>query len=106
MQQEIDYKRLGQRIRELRQHRGLTQEALAEIVGCNTSHISNIENNYTKASLNVLLALTNALDTTIDYLLSDQYHNASSALDHAILVALQGCDEEKKRKVLKMIEIL
>lgn len=106
MQQEIDYGRLGLRIRELRRERGLTQDALAEIVGCNTSHISNIENNYTKASLNVLLAISNSLDTTIDYLLSDQYNNASSALDHAILCALQGCGDEKKRKVLKIIEIL
>ena len=106
MQQEIDYGLLGKRIRELRRERGLTQDALAEIIGCNTSHISNIENNYTKASLNVLLALANTLDTTIDYLLSDQYNNTSSALDQAILRALERCDEEKKRKVLKIIEIL
>ncbi len=106
MQQEIDYGLLGKRIRELRRERGLTQDALAEIIGCNTSHISNIENNYTKASLNVLLALANTLDTTIDYLLSDQYNNNSSALDQAILRALERCDEEKKRKVLKIIEIL
>ena len=106
MQQEIDYGLLGKRIRELRRERGLTQDALAEIIGCNTSHISNIENNYTKASLNVLLALVNTLDTTIDYLLSDQYNNNSSALDQAILRALERCDEEKKRKVLKIIEIL
>ena len=106
MQQEIDYGLLGKRIRELRRERGLTQDALAEIIGCNTSHISNIENNYTKASLNVLLALANTLDTTIDYLLSDQYKNNSSALDQAILRALERCDEEKKRKVLKIIEIL
>ena len=106
MQQEIDYGLLGKRIRELRRERGLTQDALAELIGCNTSHISNIENNYTKASLNVLLALANTFDTTVDYLLSDQYNNSSSALDHAILRALERCDEEKKRKVLKIIEIL
>lgn len=62
-----------------RQSQGLTQDTLAEIVSCNTSHISNIENNHTKVSLNVLLAIANALNTSIDYLLSDQYTNTSLA---------------------------
>lgn len=50
MQQEIDYKMLGLKIKEIRINRGLTQDNLAEMVSCNTSHISNIENNHTKVS--------------------------------------------------------
>ena len=57
MEQEIDYAKLGLRIKELRIKKGLTQDNLAELVGCNTSHISNIENNHTKVSLNVLLSI-------------------------------------------------
>ena len=57
MRNEVDYKALGLRIKEVRQRKGMTQDFLAEAVGCNTSHISNIENNYTKPSLNVLLAI-------------------------------------------------
>lgn len=106
MHQEIDYSRLGLRIKEIRQNRGLTQDNLAEIVSCNTSHISNIENSHTKVSLNVLLAIANALNTSIDFLLSDQYSNSSLALDNAILKALQDCDSPKKQKILKIIEIL
>lgn len=87
-------------------NKGFTQDILAEMVGCNTSHISNIENNYTKLSLNVLLAIANALDTSIDYLLSNQYTNTFSALDNEILRMLQGCDDSKKEKILKMIEIM
>lgn len=63
MKQEINYQKLGLKIKELRINRGLTQDNLADIVGVNTSHISNIENNHTKVSLNVLLAITNALNT-------------------------------------------
>ena len=106
MHQEIDYARLGLRIKEARQNKGLTQDNLAEMVSCNTSHISNIENNHTKVSLNVLLAIANALNTSIDFLLSDQYGNSALALDNAILKALQGCDDPKKQKILKIIEIL
>lgn len=106
MIQEIDYEKLGLKIKAIRQSKKLTQDNLAEMVGCNTSHISNIENNHTKVSLNVLLAIANFLNTSIDYLLSDQYNNSSLALDNEILRAVSGLENEKKEKILKIIEIL
>ncbi len=106
MQTEIDYKELGKNIKKIRQSEGFTQDKLAEMVGCNTSHISNIENNYTKVSLNLLLAIANALNTSIDYILSAQYQNISLALDNEILRAIKNLDAEKKEKILKIIKIL
>lgn len=106
MQQELDYAKLGSKIKEIRQNNGLTQEALAEMVSCNTSHISNIENNHTKVSLNVLLAIANALDTSIDYLLSDQYENTSLALDNEIARELKNCSPEAKERILRIIKAL
>jgi len=106
MQQEIDYAKLGLKIKETRQKVGITQDNLAEMVSCNTSHISNIENNHTKVSLNVLLAIANALNTSIDFLLADQIENSALALDNEILRALRGRDNEKKEKFLRIAEIL
>ena len=106
MEKEVDYAKLGLQIKKIRLDRGLTQENLAEMIGCFTSHISNIENNHTKLSLNVLLAIANALNTSIDYLLCNQLNNTESALDNEILKALQDCDDSKKEKILKIISIL
>ncbi len=106
MHQDIDYKKLGIKVKALRVSRGYTQEGLAEMVHCNTSHISNIENNHTKVSLSVLLSIANALYTSIDYLLSNQYTNEAFALDNEIMRALKSCDAEKKEKILKIIEII
>ncbi len=106
MQREIDYAKLGLKIKEMRLKAGLTQDNLAEMVCCNTSHVSNIENNHTKVSLNVLLAIANALNTSIDYLLADQLDNSSLALDNEILRALKGLDIQTKEKLLKIAEIL
>lgn len=106
MTQEIDYAKLGGKIKTLRLKRGLTQEALAELVHCYTSHVSNIENSHTKVSLNTLLAIANALDTSIDYLLSEQYDDPSLALDNEILRVVQGCDNAKKERILRIVEIL
>ncbi|MBQ7359965.1 MAG: helix-turn-helix transcriptional regulator [Lachnospiraceae bacterium] len=106
MQQEIDYAKLGQKIKEVRQKQGLTQDNLAEMVSCNTSHISNIENNHTKVSLNVLLAIANSLNTSIDFLLSQQYENISLALENEIARAVAECDLETKERILRIIRVL
>lgn len=106
MFQELDYGKLGLRIKEARQSKNLTQEMLAELVSCNTSHISNIENNHTKVSLNVLLAIANALDTSIDYLLAEQYENTSLAIDTEIMRVLSTLDIESKQRILRIINAL
>lgn len=106
MHQEIDYAKLGSKIKEIRMNRKLTQDALAEMVDCNPSHISNVENNYTKVSLNTLLAIANALDTSIDLLLSEQYGNTALAIENEILKAVRKCDDKTKEKILKIVEVL
>jgi len=105
VQHEIDYKLLGKKIKIIRLERGMTQEKLAELVGCNTSHISNIENNYTKLSLNVLLAIANAQSVSIDYLLSNQLKSSSNILSQEIINKLSVCSDTDKEKIIKIIDI-
>lgn len=102
---ELDFNRIGQNIRKRRLECSLTQECLANKIGVNVSHISNIENNHVKVSLTALVAICNALDVTVDYILSQEYH-AESALDHEIVKELQTTDSDKKEKILKIIRIL
>ena len=106
LQTELDYAALGRKIKEMRIAKGLTQSDLADMVFCNTSHISNIENNHTKVSLNSLLAIANALNTSIDCLLSEQFENASTALDNDIARRLRNLDPEKKRQAIRIMDVL
>ena len=106
MQREIDYAALGQKIKEIRLANGLTQSDLADMIFCNTSHISNIENNHTKVSLNSLLAIANSLNTSIDYLLSEQIENTSSALDTECLRRFKNMKPDKKRLALRIMDVL
>ena len=48
---ELNFERIGKKIKEVRLEKKLTQEYIADIVDVNTSHISNIENNRVKVSL-------------------------------------------------------
>ena len=106
MERELDYKAIGKRVKIARIKADMKQEHVAEKSGLSPTHISNIENNHTKVSLNVLLAIANSLDTSIDFLLSEQYENISLALDNEILRVLKDCDTAKKEKILKIIEII
>ncbi|SFO08298.1 Helix-turn-helix [Pseudobutyrivibrio sp. JW11] len=102
---EINYEELGKKIKNLRIEKGLTQENLADYVGCNTSHISNIENSYTKLSLNVLLAIANALNVSVDYLLADQLNSTSTIISQEIINKLSKCNDSDKEKIIQIIDI-
>ena len=106
MAQELNFAAIGQKIKETRISKGLTQEHIANLVDVNTSHISNIENDRVKVSLTTLVSICNALDVTVDYILSDEYTNPSSALDQSILLEVQKCDKPTKEKILHIIQIL
>lgn len=58
----------GPRIRELRLERGLTQRALAEMVGVTFPHISKIELSAEHASSDLIGKLAKALDADADEL--------------------------------------
>ena len=68
---DVDYKLLDQRIRALRLKRGLTQEVLAEMVGCSNNHLSHIENASCKVSLNMLVSIAKVLNVSLDYFFFD-----------------------------------
>lgn len=102
----MDYEILGKRIKEVRLEKRMTQEDLAQAVYCNVSHISNIENNHTKVSLPMLLSICNALDTTIDSVMIDQYNQSDSVLDHEILERLKTYDNVTKMRYLKILDLL
>ena len=104
--EEFNYAQIGDNIRKMRKKRKYTQEYLAEQVGVNTSHISNIENHHTNVSLPTLVRICNALDTTVDYMICHEYSTPDSSIDRFILTELQQCPIDTKERILKIIQIL
>ena len=102
----LNFKRIGEKLRTIRLSKNLTQEYIANAVDINTSHISNIENNRVKVSLSTLVQICNALDTTVDYVLSEEYTDSSSAIEQEILHALHACSNETTEQILKIIKAL
>ncbi|MFV0520404.1 MAG: helix-turn-helix domain-containing protein [Lachnospirales bacterium] len=106
MSKEIDYVQLGLKIKEIRKSKSITQSQLAEMVDVNPSHISNMENAYTKVSLSVLVSVANALETSVDYILYGNYSNTKNIIEKEILFTIKELDEKTKEKVLKIIEVI
>lgn len=102
----IDFDAIGKKIKEIRISKGLTQEYIANAVDVNTSHISNIENGRVKISLTTLILVCNALGTTVDYVLCNEYADTSSAIDNAILTEVQKCNPHMKERILKIVQAL
>ena len=102
----INFARIGRKIREIRISKNLTQEYVATIANVNVSHISNIENNRVKISLPTLVNVCNALDTTVDYILADEYKNPSSVIEQEILREVHSCTAETQEQILKIIRAL
>ena len=48
---EVDYARIGQRIRSLRQSKNMTQAELSALVDCSNNYLSHIETAQCKVSL-------------------------------------------------------
>ncbi len=106
MNKELDFEKIGGRIRETRIAKGLTQEYLAEYAGVNVSHISNIENNKVKVSLGALVSICNAMDVTLDYIMYSEYRKPEDALTQCVAIEVQKCDEDMKNRLLKIIKVL
>ena len=103
--QELNFEEIGKNIRDSRVQRHYTQEYIANKIGVNVSHISNIENNRVKVSLTTLVAICNVLNLTVDYILKKEY-SASDAIDREIMKELSHCSPEQKEKILKIIQVL
>jgi transcriptional regulator with XRE-family HTH domain len=67
----VDYKRLGDRIREERLRLRLTQAALAEAIDISDTYMGAIERGERSLTLDTLVRLVNRLGVSIDYMLAD-----------------------------------
>lgn len=107
MQPELDYIKIGQRIKMARIEKGLTQADLGAMVGCSNNHMSHVEVGQTKISLTMLLKVAYALEKTLDYFLLDTpYASSNSIINTEIASKLSQCTSSTLVTVNKIIDVL
>ena len=107
MQPEIDYVKIGQRIRAARLEKGYSQADLGALVGCSNNHMSHVEVGQTKVSLQMLLKLAFVLDKNFDYFLLDTpYAKCESIIDSEIAAKLKQCNATTLVTISKILDAL
>ena len=98
---EIDYKAIGQRIKIARIKKGITQEAVADLIDITPAHMSNVETGKTKVSLPTLIEIANALSVSVDVLLCD---NVLASQKGEAKEIFEDCDEYEIRFLVDLLK--
>lgn len=107
MQSEIDYVKIGQRIKSARLEKGYSQADLGALVGCSNNHMSHVEVGQTKVSLAMLLKLAFVLEKNFDFFLLDTpYAKCDSIINTEIADKLKKCNATTLITVNKIIDAL
>ena len=98
---EIDYELLEQRIRDARIKAGMTQATLSGIIGLSPAHYSHIESGKARINLPTLVAIAQALETTIDSLLYDSTPVLVDSYDKNFKDLLEDCTRDERDILLQ-----
>lgn len=89
MKSKSNKEMLGQRIKEIRKKKGLSQEKLAELAQIEPTSLSNIENGYNYPSFKTLDKLLEILETNYIEVFKFDHHNAPDDLITEIIAMLK-----------------
>lgn len=101
---EIDYKAIGQRIKIARIKKGITQEAVADIIDITPAHMSNVEAGKTKVNLPTLIQIANALDVSVDFLLCDNVISSKVIFENEAKEIFKDCDDYEIRTLVELLK--
>lgn len=94
---DLNYKSIGNRIKEVRMMKQLSQADLAEFTDMSASYISHIETGIKKASLESLVRIANVLGITVDRLLYGNQPNNQKEYLGEFSELLKDCNSGEKR---------
>ena len=106
MDNNVDYKKLGDRIRAERQHLRLTQAQLAEAIDISDTYMGAIERGERGLSLDTLVLLAGRLGVTIDYLLADSVSDTDSNIMEQFKQIMDQQPLERKQMAINVLRTI
>ena len=95
---------MGDRIKELRKKKRLTQEDLAEKIGVSFQYVSEIERGISMPSMQVFLKLLEVLDASADYLLRDTVSTSNPYGDKQIAARFERLSPKQRQALMAIID--
>ena len=99
-------KTLGQKIREYRLKRGMTQEELAEKLLSKKSTISEYENDKIDIKISILREIAKVLGTPLPHLLSEEYDDIDDEVMQMAVALKQIKNKELRKVAIRQVKIL
>ena len=102
----MDLKAVGQRIKDAREAKNLTQEELAALVNLSSTHVSVIERGLKATKLDTFVAIANALDVSADELLVDVVAHSVTGVSNRLSDKISSLPMKEQKKIIKVIQAL
>ena len=99
---ELNYKKIGERLRKLRKYMGLTQEQVAEILSVGRDAILRIEKGDRKIDLQELMNFSKLYNISMDELTMEEHTINSS--DVAFARGFNELSKKDKKEIISLIE--
>ena len=102
----MNYKKLGERIRQERRRLNLTQAQLAEDIDISDTYMGAIERGERSLTLDTLVRLVNRLGVTVDYMLSDSVTDTDSNIMEQFKQIINGQPLERKQMAVSVLRTI
>ena len=102
----VDYFAIGQRIKQVRRDRGMTQERLAEALSVSVGYISQIERGVTKISLETLAAVAACLACDLSELATGVAATQAHYLDRQLAQLTARMDGRQKKLLHELARLI
>ena len=97
-------KEIGDRIREARKKKRLSQSQLSELLDISPSHMSDIENGKTNIGLDIFMHLTEILQVSADWLLQTDIPPVNTLLNNEAYNIFADCTSSEAQILLRIIK--
>lgn len=99
---ELNYKKIGERLRKLRKYIGLTQEQVADILNLGRDAILRIEKGERKIDLQELMNFSKLYNVTIDEITMDEQTMNTNEIVFAR--GFKELSEKDQKEIISLIE--
>ena len=102
----LDYTIIGQRIKQARLAKNLTQEDLAEKIDISVAFLSRVERGNSHINLKRLHQVCNLLDVSEGYILNGASSDSTNYLTKEFNDLIQSCTADKQRLIYKVAKVI
>lgn len=102
----VDFKVIGERIREARIKAGITQEDLSEMLDITVAFISRVERGKAQVNLKRLAQISRVLDVPLEELVSGSTTDSKKYLDKDLAKIYEKCDADQQKLIYNVAKII